>query len=459
MNGQAAVNYSYDDANRLTGITQGTATVTIAYDAAGRRISLTLPNSIVTEYTYDAASQLTELSYKHGATVLGNLTYAYDSNGRRTHTGGSYARTGLPQPVASATYNAANQQTAFGNQVLTYDLNGNLTSDGSRSYTWNARDQLVSISGTGLTGSFTYDAFGGRVSKIINGSSTVYLYDGDNVVEESGETTTAKIISGGLDEVFLRADEEGTSGFLLDGLGSTLGLTDSNGVVQTQYTYEPFGTTAASGAANNNVSQYAGRENDETGLYYNRHRYYYPGLQRFITEDPIGLAGGTNLYSYVENNPLSFIDPFGLKPNNTGDDGDDRAKKVRKMFRDFINGSKSNMENVLLGAFLEGLGPLFSSLELVKGSTYYAEIGSSQGKLGIMADISVDGKILKLDNLAVYPTNAERLNLGTREMLALRQQLANEARALGFEEVQITGIRYSGANPGRVVRYTIPLRR
>ncbi|HKQ05777.1 MAG TPA: hypothetical protein VJ464_11640 [Blastocatellia bacterium] len=66
-------------------------------------------------------------------------------------TGGSFARTNLPQAVSTTSYNAANHQTAFGSQTLTYDLNGNLTSDGVNTYTWNARDQLVAISGPGLS--------------------------------------------------------------------------------------------------------------------------------------------------------------------------------------------------------------------------------------------------------------------------------------------------------------------
>lgn len=73
----------HDNANRLTQIMQGTATVQFGYDAANRRTSLTLPNGVVTEDAYDAASQLVGLTYKKGATQLGNLTYEYDSAGRR----------------------------------------------------------------------------------------------------------------------------------------------------------------------------------------------------------------------------------------------------------------------------------------------------------------------------------------------------------------------------------------
>jgi RHS repeat-associated protein len=320
--GQSTVNYTYDNGDRLTQVTQGSTTVTIAYDNAGRRTSLTLPNGLVTEYTYDAASQLTGITYKYGANTLGNLTYGYDAAGHRAMIGGSYARSGLPLAVTTASHNAANQQTAFGSQSLTYDLNGNLTSDGTNTYTWNARDQLASMTDPGLTASFQYDASGKRTSKTVNGATTTYLYDGaDLVQEQTGGVPSANILVGGLDEVFTRTDGTGTWSPLVDGVGSILALTDA-GAVRTEYTYEPFGKTTVSGAASSNSSQYTGRENDGTGLYFFRSRYYSPTLQRFISEDPIGLAGGINLYGYAGNNPISFSDPFGLKPHNPGDDPD-----------------------------------------------------------------------------------------------------------------------------------------
>ena len=320
VDGQTAINYTYDNANRLTQITQGSATVTIAYDNSNRRTSLTLPNAVVTEYTYDNASQLTGLTYKYSGSTLGSLTYTYDAAGRRTSVGGSYARTGLPSAVGSATYNAANQQTAFGSLTLTYDLNGNLTGDGTDTFSWNARNQLSSISG-GTSASFGYDAWGRRKTKTVSSTTTNYLFDGLNIVQElSGSTPTANILTGGLDEIFTRTDS-GTTSFLPDALGSIIALTNSSGSVQTEYTYEPFGKTSTSGTASSNPSQFTARENDGTGLYFYRARYYSPSLQRFICEDPLGLLAGPNLYAYVNNAPLDYNDPLGLDPPQDGGHG------------------------------------------------------------------------------------------------------------------------------------------
>jgi len=243
------------------------------------------------------------------------LQYEYDVAGRRTTTAGTFARTGLPNPLTSASYNANNQVTQWGAPALSYDANGNLTSDGVNTYTWNARNVLASIAG-GTSATFQYDPFGRRVSKSIGGSAQSYLYDGLNIVQElNGSNPTANLVNAGLDEIVARTYSGVTSYFLADILGNTIALTDTAGAVQTQYSYEPFGQTIATGASNTNQRQFTGRESDGTGLYFYRARYYNPVLERFISEDPIGIAGGINLYGYVGNDPSNFTDPFGLNPS------------------------------------------------------------------------------------------------------------------------------------------------
>ncbi len=312
--GQTQVSYDWDNANRLSGITQGSTSVAFQYDNANRRTQLTLPNGIVVAYTYDTDSRVSGMTWTLSGNQIGDLEYAYDGDGRVVSKTGSMAQTNLPAGVSGNTFNADNGMTAFNGTAMTYDANGNLTNDGTNTYTWDARDHLTAISGA-VTASFSYDALGRRVSKTINGTATSFLYDGLNPVQEiQSGSPSANLLTGlNIDEYFQRTDSAGSRDFLTDTLGSTLALSDSSGAIQTSYTYEPFGNTTVSGASSTNPYQFTGRENDATGLYYYRARYYSAMYQRFIAQDPIDFGGGgTNLYGYVSEDPVSGADPLGL---------------------------------------------------------------------------------------------------------------------------------------------------
>jgi RHS repeat-associated protein len=267
-------------------------------------------------YTYDQNSRVTGITYTAGSTQLGNLSYGYDADGRVVEKSGSLAQTGFPQAVSGNLFNADNELVSFGGQVLGYDANGNLLSDGNNSYSWDARNHLSAIAGLNSV-AFSYDALGRRAAKGVNGTVTQFLYDGLNPVQEldggSPPNITANLLTGlGLDEYFQRIDSAGAMNFLADTLGSTLALTDANGNINTSYTYEPFGDTTVSGT-NANPYQFTGRENDGTGLYYSRARYYSPTYQRFVAQDPADFAAGdANLYGYVSNDPLNDTDASGL---------------------------------------------------------------------------------------------------------------------------------------------------
>ncbi|HEY2499110.1 MAG TPA: RHS repeat-associated core domain-containing protein [Candidatus Angelobacter sp.] len=308
VNGQSAVSYSYDNADRLTQISQGSSSVSFNYDDDNRRSSLVLPNGVTVSYTYDQASHVTDIGYQLGANHLGELTYAYDQLGRRTQVGGSFARTGLPGAVGAASYDAANELTNWNGTPISYDSNGNMVSDGTNAFTWNVRNQVATVNSVSLQ----YDAVGRRIK---NPVGTSLLYDGANAVQElSGSTVTANALTGGVDDLFTRTDSSGAFIPLQDALGSTIALVDSGGNIQTTYSYDPFGNTTTGGAASPSSSQYTGRENDGNGLYFYRARYYSPALQRFISEDPIGVKGGINLYAYADNNPVTLRDPNGKNP-------------------------------------------------------------------------------------------------------------------------------------------------
>jgi RHS repeat-associated protein len=217
--------------------------------------------------------------------------------------------------LGQAAYNAANELTSWDGLVPTYDAEGEMTTDANgNQYTWNARNQLIAISGAN-SASFEYDAFGRRITKAAGAASISFQYDGLNRVAETSGGATTWLLPGALDEYFQRTDTTGSTVPLTDALGSTIGMTDSSGALATSYWYDPFGTTTVGGAPNGNSTRFAGREDEGNGLYYNRARYYSPEAGRFLSEDPMGFAGnGPNLYEYVGDSPTNEIDPSGEVP-------------------------------------------------------------------------------------------------------------------------------------------------
>ncbi len=151
--------------------------------------------------------------------------------------------------LESATYDDANQTATFSGTSFTHDDNGNLTNDGVRSYTWNARNELASVTGP-VNGSFAYDAFGRRRSKTIAGVTTQFLFDDVNPVQElNSGSPTANLLTGlGIDEFLTRTDTAGVRTFLVDALGSTLALADESGTIQTGTRSGLLGTQSAQAA-------------------------------------------------------------------------------------------------------------------------------------------------------------------------------------------------------------------
>jgi|CXWL01.1.fsa_nt_gi RHS repeat-associated protein len=305
------VTYSYDANSQLTQVAQGVINGVLTHDALGRRTQLQRSNGVTTTYAYDPASRLAGLTHAKGATVLESLNYGLDQADNKTQVQQAQQHATALPPAVTAAYDAANQQAQFAGANLAYDANGNLTSDGTNTYVWDARDRLIGISG-GTTATFSYDALDRRLAKTINGATTMYLYDGADVVTEAGATNASYLSTLNIDEPLVRQTPNGNEYYHTDDLGSTVALSDDSGSVTTRYTYGPFGETSTTGTPSGNPFQFTGRENDGSGLYYYRARYYSPSRSRFLTEDPLGFgAGDMNLYGYVFNNPTNLTDPSG----------------------------------------------------------------------------------------------------------------------------------------------------
>jgi RHS repeat-associated protein len=188
----------------------------------------------------------------------------------------------------------------------------------------------VTLPGGGVV-SFQYDPFGRRIEKVSASGTSVYVYDGDNQIEElnSSGGVVARYTQGlGIDEPIALYRSGKKYYYHADGLGSVVALTDNHGTTKASYTYDAFGNYVQPEpppppSSVTNPFRYTGRELDsETGLYYYRARYYDSTIGRFLSEDPIGFDGGSNLYAYVSNSPVNSLDPLGLVEVN------DRIRRV-----------------------------------------------------------------------------------------------------------------------------------
>ena len=236
-------------------------------------------------------------------------------------------RGGLPETYTPTNLN---QYSDIDGVPQTHDFDGNLTSDGTATYTYDAENHLTQVVNGPTTIDYTYDAFGRRASKTVNGVVTKFFYDGDDLLVETGNDPNALIarylVGPGLDEPLERKGST-THYYSADGLGSIVHLTTASGAIAESYTYDVFGQpTIRNGSgtiipttAVGNRFLFTGREwESELGIYFYRARYFSPKTGRFLSRDPIGPVDGPNLYTYVLNNPVNWLDPFGLQVKKNG---------------------------------------------------------------------------------------------------------------------------------------------
>jgi RHS repeat-associated protein len=164
--------------------------------------------------------------------------------------------------------------------------------------------------------SFKYDPFGRRIYKSSSAGTSIYGYDGDNLIEEtnaSGGVVARYAQTENVDEPLAMLRSSTTSYYHADGLGSVTSLSNAAGALAQTYGYDSFGKQTTSSGSLTNTFQYTSREFDtETGLYYYRARYMDPSNGRFSSEDPIRFRGGeVNFYGYARQDPVLFVDPSG----------------------------------------------------------------------------------------------------------------------------------------------------
>jgi RHS repeat-associated protein len=310
--------FSYDTLQRLTGLTHFNGTgSTLAnygynYNLASILSSETYKGQ-TTNYTYDGANQLVNAD----RAVLPDENYTYDANGNRTGNG--------------LIVGANNQILSDSNFNYSYDKEGNLATKtnsatgGVTSYTYDFRNRLVGVTDQDASGNttqsveFKYDAFDRRISKTVNGQTTYFLNDGNELwaeLNQAGQVISRYLQGANVDELVARyRPGEGTAWYLSDRLETIRDIANAVGNLVNSVDYDSFGKILAqTNPSAGDRFAFTGREFDsETELYYYRARYYDANLGRFISQDPIGFGGeDSNLYRYVSNNPVNAIDPSGL---------------------------------------------------------------------------------------------------------------------------------------------------
>ena len=248
--------------------------------------------------------------------------YTRDKNGRVT--GITNVRTpSLAGLNATLDYAAENNrlQSVIGANAGTYayDANGNTLSDGRHAFTYDALNRLTAVSANNtVLATYTYDAWNRRTSKTTGGRTIHYHYDQNNLlIGESLANGTAL-----RDYIYLHGEpialreyetNPGLYYYVTDHLGTPQKLLNAQGAVIWQAAYLPYGEAQILTASVQNNLRFPGQYFDtETGLHYNWSRYYNPKIGRYITADPIGLAGGMNVYAYVGGNPVNAVDVEGL---------------------------------------------------------------------------------------------------------------------------------------------------
>jgi RHS repeat-associated protein len=304
----------------------------VAYDAAGNRLAMQNEQGN-TDYAYDALHRLVAADPPGAAPAV---HYGYDRAGNRTRSGQQDAGGAWTAPYQSYSYELAGAggathrldeiRDAGGNllEAFAYDANGNPGSWAAptlRLLSWDTLDRLIAIAG-GFSATYRYDPLGRRIEKTEAGQTLRYQYDGLDVVAEysvatNGTNTLAAshVFGPGIDEPIKIRRGATLAAYHSDGLGSILAassITPAGATDLLTYRYDAFGVIEASTGTLDSTYTYTGRELDASGLYYYRSRYYLPSAGRFLSPDPIGLAGGINPYAYVGSNPVNYTDPFGL---------------------------------------------------------------------------------------------------------------------------------------------------
>jgi len=334
--GGKAVSYSYDANNRLSTVTDWAArTTTYSYDDNGRLVQTTYPNNTQENRSYDLSGKLTRIQ---DLDPLGNAIYStveqLDLTGRTIGESVSPAPTSFNIPDATMTFDADNRLNNFNGQSVSFDADGNMTSGPSAitlnaiAYNYDARNRLASAGNV----SYNYNPDGRRTALSDatlnpNGVSSTFVIDPNarldrTLIRNKGGSTTYYVYGLGL----IGQEQSGIyQNYHFDSRGSTVAMTDANGVVTDRFEYDSYGGSLNHTGTSDTPFQYNGKygvQTDPNGLLYMRARYYNSAIRRFVNQDVLfgDLNPGISLnrFAFANGNPVSLMDPFGMMADFSG---------------------------------------------------------------------------------------------------------------------------------------------
>lgn len=412
------VSYTYDLAGRVTSVSDTSAAIaaiatpgsTTAYTASTAYDALNRPTGV----TWDPAPAAT-------APAAGPVvTFGHSYNATNQRTGETVSdNTWLAYPAATPattayTANSLNQYTAVGSITPAYDGNGNLTSDGTQTLGHDPENRLVSASGGGNTATYAFDPSGRRKVRTVNGTTTITVTGADNRELLDYDAATGAILrwyaygpgpNAVLNQMNPTAATRDT--LLPNLLGSIVASVDSATGNIAPFGYRPYGTASAAPAQFGYTGQ---RVDQETGLYYYRARHYSPQWGRFTQADPIGYAGGINLYGYVGNDPVNLIDTTGLAPDSS-------------MVYSYATGGGSSWGSNLLQGFYD----------LIPG-THYTALAQGQAASGSYVGASIYGTAALFDVTLAMAT----AGVSSRAISTVRTATTAAVEAFPLRFAQIT---------------------
>lgn len=419
--------YTYDENNRVVGVSKPDGSVTsTVYDNKQRvtsTVEKTADGTVISgfEYQYDDLSRIvkenvlvnsTKICYNYDAlgrvlskavkslsdnSVISTENFTYDAAGNITDA-----------PESCFLYDTNNRLTTFNGNAVSYDMDGNLLDNGVQSFVYDSANRLVSVDGH----AYTYNAEDVRIRNLCECcEDTTYMYDTNGklsklLVKTTNGSTTKYIYGRGL-----IGEEVGNvfRTYHFDCRGSTIAITDVSGNITDTFAYDTYGKLTGRTGTSEVIFGYNGRDGvvtDDNGLIYMRARYYSPEMKRFINADilagAISNAITLNRFAYANGNPVSFVDPFGLRAErgvsvakdifsflyNTCDFIGD-ALSLRSLRQDIVGFFKDKFHIVRKGAYaiIKGARSNAALRQGIKGTRY--AVANADNYIDVFTNIHV----------------------------------------------------------------------